>query len=254
MKCTNAKEYLGLKIDGTLPAEKAGELEIHLDTCSECREFYEDLTLGLRMLAATEPQLPDNFDWKLQLKLNQALKDAVGETAYPWEEKSSGRLRWFQNFGAAAAVSMAAVLALAIFAGPSNMGNFNNSNDRVLNTRSAMTVNSPWQQGKQGLSTDRRSLQPMFQAGSGLYGGGTQYPVSSVDAQTPQTGSYSLNRALQGSNQNDIRTIKRLQAQVQYQNRILYQYQQEVKSLRAHLDTTGRLGVDLQDAPHQVQQ
>ena len=113
MKCNNAQECLSLKIDGVLPAEKTGELEFHLKECTDCREFYDDLLLGMRMLAATEPQLPDNFDWKLQLKLNQALKGTVGEAAYPWEEKQSSRLRWFQNFGAAAAVGLAAVLALA---------------------------------------------------------------------------------------------------------------------------------------------
>lgn len=252
MRCNNAQEYLSLKIDGVLPPEKAGKLELHLEECSDCREFYEDLVLGLRMLAATEPDLPENFDWKLQLKLNQALKDAVGETTYPWEERSSSRLRWFQNFGAAAAVGMAAVLALAIFAGPTLTGS-DSSPGRTLNTRPTVAAGVPWQGGNREASGDRLSLQPMFQSSGGLYGGGSQHSVSSAIPGMTRAGSSSLNRALQGSNLKEQRTIKNLRSQLQYQNRILYQYQQEVKSLRAHLDTTGNMGVDLHDDLHNNQ-
>ncbi len=253
MRCNNAQEFLSLKIDGVLPPERAVELELHLEECSDCREFYADLAMGLRMLAATEPELPDNFDWKLQLKLNQALKDAVGETAYPWEEKSSGRLRWFQNFGAAAAVGMAAVLALAIFAGPS-VDTMELSPGQTLNTRTAAAGAVPWPGGNSSVSGDRRSLQPMFQSNGGLYGTGSKYSVATGQPVTIRGGSFSLNQALHGSSQKDQRLIRNLRSQLQYQHRILYQYQQEVKSLRAHLDTTGSMGVDLHDIPSEDQQ
>jgi hypothetical protein len=253
MKCNSAQENLSLKIDGVLPVEKTGELELHLKECSDCREFYEDLLMGIRMLAATEPQLPDNFDWKLQLKLNQALKDAVGESAYPWEEKSSGRLRWFQNFGAAAAVGMAAVLALAIFAGPS-LDTSVSPSARSLNTRPGLAAEMPRPDGNQQVGGDRRSLQPMFQSSGGLYGNGSQYNVATRGAGATRTGSSSLNKALKGSSYNDQQTIKNLRSQVLYQNRVLYQYQQEVKSLRARLDTTGHMGVDLHNDLNENQQ
>ncbi len=71
MRCNKAQEYLGLDLDGVLPPDATVQLTSHLDGCSECREFREDLLMGQRVLKATEPELPENFDWKLQLRLNQ---------------------------------------------------------------------------------------------------------------------------------------------------------------------------------------
>ena len=119
MRCSKARDYLSRDLDGLLPPDATVGLRDHVDVCESCRSFREDLVAGRRLLAATEPRLPDNFDWKLQLRLNQALQQRAGETAYPWqEEPASRRGYWLPAFGAAASVGLAAVLAVAVFMGP----------------------------------------------------------------------------------------------------------------------------------------
>ena len=125
MRCGKAREYVSQELDGALPPDATGKLRDHLDTCGDCREYRDDVLLSQRLLAATEPQLPDNFEWKLQLKLNQAIQQTAGETRYPWHEEVGDRWAWLRNFGAATAVGLAAVLALAMFFGPVGTGNTN---------------------------------------------------------------------------------------------------------------------------------
>ncbi|MFT5784404.1 MAG: putative anti-sigma-YlaC factor YlaD, partial [Candidatus Krumholzibacteriia bacterium] len=122
MRCNRSQEYVSQQLDGVLPPDMASKLRDHLDSCSECEEYRSDMLLGQRLLAATEPELPENFEWKLQLKLKQTLQQAAGEAQYPWTEKMADRWSWWRNFGAATAVGLAAVLALAMVIGPSNTG------------------------------------------------------------------------------------------------------------------------------------
>ena len=119
MRCSKARDYLSRDMDGLLPPDATAGLRDHVDKCRECQSFREDLVLGRRLMAASEPQLPDNFDWKLQLRLNQALQQRAGETAYPWQEESASRRNaWLPAFGAATSIGLAAVLAFAVFLGP----------------------------------------------------------------------------------------------------------------------------------------
>ena len=120
MRCHKAKGYISQEMDEHLPPDVTVNLTGHLDSCTDCRQFREDLLLGRRAMSATAPELPDNFEWKLQLKLNQTLQRTAGETAFPWTETDQDKWRWARNFGAAAAIGMAAVLALAVFIGPEN--------------------------------------------------------------------------------------------------------------------------------------
>ena len=119
MRCSKAKEFLSRHLDDQLPPAQTGELDRHLDGCGDCRKYREDLRIGQRLLAATEPELPENFDWKLQLRLNQTLREAAGDAVFPWEETPTvDRWAFLRSFGGATAAGMAAVLALAMFIGP----------------------------------------------------------------------------------------------------------------------------------------
>ena len=71
MRCQKIREYISQEMDELLPPAVTGELTSHLDSCADCREYREDLLLGRRAILATTPELSDNFEWKLQLKLNQ---------------------------------------------------------------------------------------------------------------------------------------------------------------------------------------
>jgi hypothetical protein len=114
MKCNKAQEWISLELDGQLAPEHVPCLQDHLETCDDCRGYRADLQLGLRMLQATEPELPENFDWKLQLRLSQTLREATRDAAYPWQQVEHGWRRWFTRAGFSAALGMAAVLAISL--------------------------------------------------------------------------------------------------------------------------------------------
>jgi len=227
MRCNKAQEYLSLEMDGVLPPNATVDLTGHLDSCGECREFREDLLLGRRILNATEPELPDNFDWKLQLRLNQALKETAGEVSYPWEEKVADRWRWLRNFGSAAAVGMAAVLALAIFTGPADQAPL-----------PVAYENSVSFQG-----SDRLPLQQKFNFGNGLSrqvsGGGSLNTSSNRASQ--------LDKGWSGQQMKDLRTIQSLREKNRRLNAMLYQTQRQNIWMRAQLDTSVGNTLDLEE-------
>ena len=225
MRCNKAQENLSLQLDGALPPDLTGSLSSHLDGCADCREYRDDLLMGNRMLQATEPELPDNFDWKLQLRLNQTLKEAAGEVAYPWEDKPVDRWRWMRNFGSAAAVGMAAVLALAIFFGP-----MDNSSLPVAHQSISPAIGG-----------DRLPLAQKFNFGKGL-----GRPVSSTTGSNNDSRNIlQLDQGWSGRSVNDLRTIQALRNENRRLTQSLYQTQRQNIWMRAQLDTSLGNPVDL---------
>ncbi|MCP4292496.1 MAG: hypothetical protein GY780_11770 [bacterium] len=222
MRCNKAQENLSLELDGVLPPDRTGALTSHLDGCGDCRKYRDDLLMGTRILQATEPELPDNFDWKLQLKLNQALKETAGEVAYPWEDKPRDRWSWLRNFGSAAAVGMAAVLALAIFFGPLN--------EPVPS--GGGQYSSPIVQGN-----DRLPLNQKYNFGTGM-----GRPVSSGSSFDQRVNQFKIspemNQGWSGDSARDLRTIQALRKQNRQLNQSLYQIQRQNIWMRAQLDTS----------------
>ena len=98
MFCYSARKMISLEIDDLLPAEKTANLERHLDGCLECQQYRADLGIGSRILRATTPELPENFNWKLQLKLGHALQEAAADGRDPWGEKRTGPAVWIRSF------------------------------------------------------------------------------------------------------------------------------------------------------------
>jgi hypothetical protein len=222
MRCNKAREFVNRELDAILPPDATGDLLDHLDACADCRTYREDLLVGQRLLKATEPALPDNFEWKLQLKLNRALQEAAGEALYPWEEEQPDRWLWWRNFGAATAVGLAAVLALAMVFGPVEPAR--------RGTGPAPVV----------AASDRL---PLFQPSTGgLYRPAAQ-PVSRT-GRAISTGRY-VDGGWTGSATEDLRTIQRLKAENRRLTSTLLQVQRLNASLRAQLDTTGVRPLDL---------
>lgn len=122
MRCTKAREWLSLDLDGQIPPDKTISLEEHLAHCVECRLYHADLQLGSRLLQATEPELPDNFEWRLQLKLNQTLQKMAHQATLPWDESARASWRWLRNFGLSAAGGLAIAAALAFLLVPQLAG------------------------------------------------------------------------------------------------------------------------------------
>lgn len=236
MRCSKAQEYLSLELDGALPAGATVKLTEHLDSCADCREYREDLLLSSRFLQATQPELPDNFDWKLQLRLNQSLKEAAGEAAYPWEEKTRDRWAWFRNFSTAAAMGVAAVLALAILLGPV---------DRPGSSDGVKTAGGPvlfQDRPLTALGSDRLPLEPVLGFGQGF-----SRTVSGAQRLqgTGRSASPLLNQGWTGRDLRDWRTINDLRQDNQRLSRLLREMQQDNRLLRAKLDTTRAGALDL---------
>jgi len=237
MRCNKAQEYVNQELDAVLPPDRTGKLRDHLDACHGCQQYRTDMLLGQRLLAATEPVLPDNFDWKLQLKLKQTLTQAVGEVQYPWSEKTTDRWLWLRNFGAATAVGLAAVLALAMVFGP------------VDSVPTKATPTSRLAAADESVTpliatSDRRSL---FQQGSGgLYRTGAPRLVSTYDSRGLVTAGSVVNSHWSGPSTADLQLISHLRRQNDQLRMQLNQYQRAAASLRAQLDTSTAEPLDLQ--------
>jgi hypothetical protein len=242
MRCSKARDYLSRDLDGLLPPDATVGLRDHVEACEACRSFREDLVAGRRLLAATEPRLPENFEWKLQLRLNQALQQRAGETAYPWQEEPAPRRGyWLPAFSAAASVGLAAVLAFAVFTGPQRQ-------TPVPDGRSAAVVSASV--AASGPAVDAAGLagrsdrRPLFgvQRGGGLYGSGIQRNVASgTRAADP---GATINRGWSGDRLEDLQTIQQLRSRNDQLMRAVLQYQAELHRLKAQLDTPGGRDLD----------
>lgn len=247
MRCSKARDYLSRDLDGLLPPDATVALRDHVEVCEACRSFREDLVAGRRLLAATEPRLPDNFDWKLQLRLNQALQQRAGETAYPWQEESAPRRGyWLPAFGAAASVGLAAVLALAVFMGPQRPASGPDFRAAAVTSASVDAASGP--AADAASLAGRSDRRPLFGArpGSGLYGSGIQRNVASgTRAAVP---GATINRGWSGDRLEDLQTIQQLRVRNDQLMRTLLQYQAELHSLKAQLDTPNGRDLDTGDS------
>ncbi len=237
MRCTNARRFLSQAMDEQLPPAVTRQLDEHLDGCRNCRDFREDLVLGRRLLGATEPSLPENFDWRLQLRLNQALQHAAGETAYPWLEEKPPRRAWAGSFTTAAAFGLAAVLALAMFIGPV---------DRTASVGSGRVAGFAGSLPVTARVSDRLPLTRS--AGSPLSRPrGIRHSVSRSLGlgEGASDGNFALDRGWSGNHLEDLMTIQELRLRNQRLNNQLYQYQREIALLRERLDRPDSNGLDL---------
>lgn len=235
MRCPKAKDFISQEMDEHLPPDVTVDLAGHLDSCADCREYREDLRTGRRAMAATTPELPENFEWKLQLRLNQALQQAVGESVYPWAETDQDKWRWFRNFGAAAAVGMAAVLALAMFVGPVG--------DSGSPDPAGVTGLAGTEPGGAG-GSDRLPLTMTQPSRGGLYNTGIQRSVSAGGSISGGQGLFD--RGWSGHDVNDLRTIQRLRMENTQLNQRLFLQQRMIQGMRTHLDTIGTNALDLE--------
>lgn len=255
-------------LDGMLPPDATVGLREHVDGCRDCQAFREDLVVGRRLLAATEPRLPDNFDWKLQLRLNQALQQRAGETAYPWfEEPHVRRGSWLPAFGAATSLGLAAVLAFAVFLGPRERAPVGGvavavpasapaaatpaTPEMAAAVDPAAPVGSAAAERPADAAADlagRADRRPLFglPQGGGLYGASGARGLS---VGTRGGGASLVDRGWSGERLEDARTIIQLRAYNAQLQQTLHRQQLELQRLKAQLDTTGGRGLDTGAAP-----
>jgi len=229
MNCGKAQEWISLELDDQLEPEHVHGLQTHLEGCADCREFQEDLKLGLRMLNATEPELPDNFDWKLQLKLSNAMREATRESAYPWGEEKPAWRRWIARAGVSAALGMAAVLAVAVLA-PQGLQPLGAGSGAMVNLEASPRM--PIQSGTSNyFDTTRRPLNTSYSSSSNALGAGLQRRVSS--------GSAFGQSSWSGTNDQDLLRIRHLEEENEMLRRRLAGQQHHNQRLQAQLDSLG---------------
>lgn len=235
MRCTKTREYISLDLDGQLPPDRAAGLTRHLDDCAECRGYREDLVAGRRLLAAGEPQLSENFEWRLQLRLNQTLAQAAAQALHPWQDERAVRGAWWRNFSAAAAVGMAAVLAVAMLVGP----------------RAPQTVapgaGAPFAAaGRPAPGGDRLDLDARAGGWSGLGAVPGQRQVSSGQgaALLGERPAW-LNRGWSYRSVDDLRNLTRIEQENRQLRTQLNQMQRQLRGMQTQLDTARTPALDL---------
>jgi hypothetical protein len=225
MNCRKFQEWISLEIDDQLPPENVRSLQDHLQACDECREFREDLNVGLRMLHATDPELPENFDWKLQLKLSQTLRETARDAAYPWHEEERGWRRWLTRAGLSAAMGLAAVLAVAMLApGQMPIGQGDRGGAAALVDR---PLRLPVQTAASETPFADASRRPLESVAPFWSARGLQRSVSSGGAQLswPDFGEHDLLR------------IRQLEQDMQVMRRRMVMKDLEIDKLQARLDS-----------------
>jgi hypothetical protein len=235
MKCNKAQEWMSLEMDGRLTPEHVPLLQQHLTACGACRGYRDELLVSRRLLRATTPTLPESFDWKLQLRLNRALREAAGQASYPLTQPAATWRRWFARAGVSATLGLAAVLALALFL-PSMVvappGGETVVASQQLTQRLPMQATPP---AAPIFDTTRRPLDAGFTMNRNTGGLGLQQSVS----------SSGLGRTFwSGANERDLLRIRQLEQELEAMRRRLQARERQVMVLQARLDSLTAPAVD----------
>jgi len=74
MVCNTVRELMDAYIDGCLEPDEASELAAHLESCSECRDLYNDSKDMIGLIGSLEEvELPDGFHERLLSRLNDEI-------------------------------------------------------------------------------------------------------------------------------------------------------------------------------------
>lgn len=233
MRCNKTRTNISLALDGMLPPEQTRALEEHLSACDECRTHRDELLLGSRMLRATATEPSDAFEWKLQLKLNQALQEAAA-TRIPWEEPAGrSRFAWLRGFALSTGAGLAATVALAIWLLPRGVGVVESdpapgAAPAVIAERTLGTM--PAGVGDTAGDADRRSLSSAFRPQSGLDRGlGGRLVSSGGVFRSDAAAANAWSRGVQGRN------LEGLRGETEWLRQELRKAQAQNDSLRALL-------------------
>lgn len=103
LRCSRAREWVSLALDDQL--DEAGRIQLasHLVECADCRQHQMVLEHGSTALRSNLAEPSENFEWRVQLGIQRALRDAaVGS------QRASG------SFWRPALASAAGVAALVV--------------------------------------------------------------------------------------------------------------------------------------------
>ncbi len=81
MRCRHARELISLSLDGVLEAPDRVRLLAHLGECRDCQRHREVLERGQQALRTALVEPSENFEWKVQLGIQRALRERVAAGA-----------------------------------------------------------------------------------------------------------------------------------------------------------------------------
>lgn len=106
--CRRARTWISRSMDDDLDEASRLRLNEHIGSCAECRRHQEILLQGRAVLRGAEAEPSDNFEWKVQLGIQKALRERASAA-----EVDARRV----GFWRPAVASAAAVALLVIGAG-----------------------------------------------------------------------------------------------------------------------------------------
>ena len=258
MLCRRARDWISLSMDGMLPPDRTVALLAHLERCAGCRAWREEVQLGQRLLAATAPRLSDNFEWRLQLKLNQKLQEAARAATTPFASPESGWRRWLQGAALASVGGVAVIVVLSLFllpprrpvptflalpSAPSSVATPADGSTRVtaviVGPETGTVTATAGDPSRTSLRPGTRTLAPVA-GGIGR----------EVDLRfTGTSGSLFGREGWSGGNVDDLRTIIHLREQNRRLRDALTQAQRDAGLLRAQLENPRTAAGDSAAAP-----
>ena len=106
MACRRARTWISRSLDDDLDEGTLLRLEEHVGSCAECRRHREVLLQGRTLLRGSEAEPSENFEWKVQLGIQRALRERAAEASAPEERRGSF---WRPAMASAAAVALLVV-------------------------------------------------------------------------------------------------------------------------------------------------
>jgi len=226
MNCNHAKRDILLSLDGCLPPNRALDLENHLNECADCAEESAEQLKLQQILNLPGRELPDNFEWKLNLQLNRSLYNREG---HEWIAEPQQR-RWYKLFVPYFVTSFS-VAALVAFVLVSDLSQQNEipifSSDNGQNLASLTPVSST------AGNTDRLTLGTP--AKSSFFSNNNRVGSSTV---SNHVADYKWKqKSWSGKELEDLRTITSLRNQNKILSAALKHAQLENENLKELLQT-----------------
>jgi len=232
---------IGSELDGRLEDGQLVQLERHLDGCAECREYRADLVLGRRLLRATEPQPADNFNWKLQLRMNRVLQERAAESQPIWGNAGNGVLGWVRSFALSSLAGAAVVAALFIWVIPVPFGG---DGPADMPSRPAVRLaggaTSTANDAAAGFGLDRRPLTPL----RGINGSGMGSFMVNAGSRGRESTRLFDGQPFRPNSGVDSELLERLRVENAFLRARLGSESREVERLKALLESKG---IDLLD-------
>lgn len=121
MKCSKAKEYYFSNRDGLLNESERMELQNHMESCTDCASFAEEMNQSLSLLEhLPSPEVSDSFVWNVKRKISQRKVDLIRSEHHYLE--GQGWMTRFMAGAAAALIILAAGAWLYLGAGSDPAG------------------------------------------------------------------------------------------------------------------------------------